>query len=592
MTGDQIAVVAVLIVSLVLFAWGKWRHDLVAIFALLALVLIGIIPADQAYAGFGHAAVITVAAMLVISAALEEAGVVDFLARRLNTAASGEAMTLILVTLLVTFLSAFMNNVGALVLMLPVTLQLASRKGIPASRLLIPIAFGSILGGLVTLIGTPSNIIISAYREQVVGQPFSLFDFAPVGLAVAAAGVGVIVLAARWLIPARDAAEVKSALRLVDSYLTEIEIPADSAFAGKTIEALEDLGHGNVGVLAIIRQNQQIVGPRASFHLAEGDVLLVEADQNSLQEFINETHLGMAAERHIGSDNLASEDIELVEAVIMPGSRMEGLTPEEMHLHSRYGINVLALARRGATMCARIGQIRLQIGDVLLVQGEAIAMTETLSRLGSLLVSGERIASRQASIWPMAIFAFVLLASGLGFIPIHIALVAGAALIVAAGFLPLRRVYESIDWSVIVLLAAMVPVGISLETTKTTGLLADAILAALQNMSPEVMLGAIIIIAMALSNVINNAATAILMAPLGLQIASGLGYGPDPFLMAIAIGSSCAFVTPIGHQSNLLVMGPGGYRFGDYWRIGGAVSIAAVLVAVPLILLVWPLKPA
>ena len=326
--------------------------------------------------------------------------------------------------------------------------------------------------------------------------------------------------------------------------------------------------------------------------LAEGDVLLVEADQSSLQEFINETHLGMAAERHIGSDNLASEDVELVEAVIMPGSRMEGLTPEEMHLHSRYGINVLALARRGATMCARIGQVRLQIGDVLLVQGEAIAMTETLSRLGSLPVSGDRIASRQASIWPMAIFAFVLLASGLGFIPIHIALVAGAALIVAARFLPLRRVYESIDWSVIVLLAAMVPVGKSLETTKTTGLLADAVLAALQNMAPEIMLGAIIVIAMALSNVINNAATAILMAPLALQIASGLGYGPDPFLMAIAIGSSCAFVTPIGHQSNLLVMGPGGYRFGDYWRIGGAVSVAAVLVAVPLILLVWPLKPA
>jgi len=203
-------------------------------------------------------------------------------------------------------------------------------------------------------------------------------------------------------------------------------------------------------------------------------------------------------------------------------------------------------------MCARIGQIRLQIGDVLLVQGEAIAMTETLSRLGSLLVSGEGIASRQASIWPMAIFAFVLL--------------------------------------VIVLLAAMVPVGKLLETTKTTGLLADAILAALQNMSPEIMLGAIIVIAMALSNVINNAATAILMAPLGLQIASGLGCGPNPFPVVIAIGSSCAFVTPIGHQSNLLVMGPGGYRFADHCRIGGVVSVVAVLVAVPLILLVWPLR--
>mgnify|MGYP003667351974 CR=1 FL=1 len=592
MTADQIAVVAVLFLALVLFAWGRWRHDLVSIFALLALVLLGIVPADEAYRGFGHAAVITVAAMLVISAALEETGVVDFLARRLNMVAGGEAVTLALVTLLVTVLSAFMNNVGALALMLPVTLQLATRKGIPVSHLLMPIAFGSILGGLMTKIGTPPNIIISSYRAREVGEPFALFDFAPVGIAVALAGVAAMLLTARWLIPRRPAAEISSALKIVDSYLTEIDIPEDSDFVGKTVESLEDLGHGNIGVLAVIRQGRRIVGPRATFHLAGKDVLLVEADQESLQEFINETHLGMAAERQIDTENLASDDIELVEAVIMPGSRLEGQTPEEMHLHSRYGINILALARRGATICARIGQIRLQIGDVLLVQGEGNAMTETLSRLGSVPVSGERIASRRNSVWPLAIFALALLASALNYVPIHISLVAGAALIVAARFLPLRRVYESIDWAVIVLLAAMIPVGNALETTGTTDLIAGGVQGFLEPLAPELIIGAIIVIAMALSNVVNNAATAILMAPIGLQIASGLGYGPDPFLMAIAIGASCAFVTPIGHQSNLLVMGPGGYRFSDYWRMGGTVSVAAVLVAVPLILMVWPLKPA
>jgi len=592
MTADQIAVIAVLLLSLVLFAWGKWRHDLVAIFALLALVLLGVIPSDSAYAGFGHAAVITVAAMLVISAALEETGVVDFIARRLNKAAGGEAMTLLLVTLLVTVLSAFMNNVGALALMLPVTLQLAAQKNIPISRLLMPIAFGSILGGLMTKIGTPANIIISAYRKDSVGESFALFDFAPVGLAVALAGIVVLVVTARWLIPKRKAAEIANALKAVGSYLTEIDIPEGSDFAGKTIKALEDIGHGNVAVLAIIRQGRRIVGPRASFHLAEGDILLVEADENSLQEFINETELGMAGERQIETDNLASDDIDVVEAVIMPGSRLEGQTPEEMHLHSRYGINVLALARRGATICARIGQIRFQVGDVLLVQGETNAMTETLSRLGGVPVSGDRIASRQASIWPLTLFAGALLASGLGLVAIHISLMACAALIVAARYLPLRRVYDSIDWSVIVLLAAMVPVGTSLETTGTTLLIANGVLTFLQGMSPELIIGAIIVIAMALSNVVNNAATAILMAPIGLQIASGLGYGPDPFLMAIAIGASCAFVTPIGHQSNLLVMGPGGYRFSDYWRMGGVVSVAVLLIAVPLILMVWPLKPA
>jgi di/tricarboxylate transporter len=591
MSVDQVIVVGILAAALVLFAWGHWRHDLVALSALLALVMFGIIPPDTAYRGFSHPAVITVAAMLVISAALEECGIVSLLVKRLNREGDGEAMTLALLAGVVTILSAFMNNVGALALMLPVTLEIAKRKEIPPSRLLMPVAFGSILGGLITLIGTPPNIIIATYREELTGEAFSLLDFAPVGLAIAAGGLLVMAFAARFLLPRRADTAFDHSVDQIRSYLTEIEIPEGSAFAGRSLARLEDIGHGNVNVVAIFRDDRRIVGPRSSFRLAEHDLLLVEADPASLQEFLSETHIELAAERESEPGTLSSDDVELVEAVVMPNARIESQTLERLHLHARYGVNVLAIARHGATLLARLGRVRIRVGDVLLVQGEAGAMTETLGRLGCLPVSGEGLSSRRFSLLPLLIFAAALLASGVGLVAIHIALVTAGLAIVVARFLPVRRVYESIDWSVIVLLAAMIPVGQSLETTGATGLAAAVFLKLLAGLPAIVVLGSLIVFAMALSNVVNNAATAILMAPLSIQIAAGLGFGPDPFLMAVAIGSSCAFATPIGHQSNLLVMGPGGYRFADYLPLGCVVSLAALVIGTPTILFIWPLVP-
>ena len=589
MTIDQIFVVLTLLTSLVLFAWGYWRHDIVAVFALLALVFLGVIPADKAYAGFGHPAVITVAAMLIISASLEETGMVDILARRIGTAVNADTMTLILLAGAVTVMSAFMNNVGALALMMPVTLAIAARKKISPSRLLMPVAFGSILGGLLTLIGTPPNIIIAAYRAEAVGSPFSLFDFAPAGIAVALTGLTATIVFSRFFLTRREGQGTSKSIEFVEAYLTEVMIPEGSPFNGKTIGDLEDLGQGDINILGIIRGDVTTVAPRASFRLMENDVLVMEADPASLQELLNVTGVELTGELHLESQDLGTTEGQLVEAVLMPRSLLEGQTLRQLRLHTRYGMNVLAVARKGETVRARLGSVRFQIGDLILVQGDARETNETLGRLGCLPVSGTNMESRNFSFFPLAVFAAGLLASALNLVPIHIALVAAAVTVVATRHLPLKRVYDSIDWAAIVLLAAMIPVGESLRATGATSLIASNILSLLEGTSGAVIIATLIVVAMVLSNVVNNAATAILMAPLSIEIARGLGFGPDPFLMAVAVGSSCAFILPIGHQSNLLVMGPGGYRFGDYWPLGTVVSLAVLCAAVPAILFVWPL---
>lgn len=589
MTIDQIYVVVTLVVSLVLFAWGYWRHDIVAIFALLALVFLGVISPTDAYQGFAHPAVITVAAMLIISASLEEAGIVDILARRIGTTVDGEMLTLTLLVGVVAVLSAFMNNVGALALMMPVSLAIAARKDIPPARLLMPVAFGSILGGLLTLIGTPPNIIISSYREQTVGAPFSLFDFAPVGLAVALAGIGATILFSRFLLGGKRASDAIQSIDFVDSYLTEVLIPEGSPFSDSTVGALEDRSQGNINVIGLIRDDKRISAPRVSFRLREKDIVVLEADPASLQELMNATGLELTGKHHIDSDNLSDAEGQLIEAVVMPRSLLDGQTLRGLRLHARFGVAVLAVARNGETLRARLGRTRFRVGDLLLLHVDPDGIDERLAHLSCMPVSGTTLGTRTFSFFPPFVFAAGLLLSVLNVVPIHIALVTAAAFVVAAGHLPLRRVYDSIDWAVIVLLAAMVPVGESLSTTGATALIATTILSLLGGMSGAVIVAVLIIVSVALSNVVNNAATAILMAPLSIEVAAGLGYGPDPFLMAVAVGSSCAFILPIGHQSNLLVMGPGGYQFADFWPLGTVVSAAVLAAAVPMILFVWPL---
>ena len=592
MTGEQITLFAILGVALVLFAWGRLRYDVVAVIALLAAVLTGLVPAGEAFMGFGHPAVITVAAVLILSRALRHSGIVEWAARSLQPLTVQPTLHVFTISGLGAICSAFMNNVGALALILPVALKSAFDRGRPASHLLMPLSFGTLLGGLITLIGTPPNIIIASVRADETGEAFSMFDFTPVGLSVAVIGVLFIAFVGWRLLPVRTEQEERiETLFHIEDYITEVKLPEDSPLVGQRIVELEAMGQENVAVVALFRRKERMLAPSGFLRLQAGDVLILEADTATLRRLVEEARLDIVGAGGMTAENLRSERVGILEAVITPGSRLEGRTARSARLHTRFGINLLGVAREGQAISERLGHIRFTAGDVLLLQGERTAMPDALAALGCLpLAEREIVLGRQAPRFLSLIaFALSILVIVLGLLPPQIAFVAAAAALVALGEINLRELYETIDWSIIVLLGALIPVGAALETTGGSSVIAGPLLALRGDLPLWALLGLLMIITMLLSDVMNNAATAVLMAPIGITIARGLDASIDPFLMAVAIGASSTYLTPIGHQSNLLVMGPGGYKFGDYWRMGLPLDLMIVAVAVPTIVFFWPL---
>jgi len=592
MTVEQSYVFAVLAATLGLFIWGKWRYDVVAVLALLAVGIPGIVTAKDVFAGFGHPAVITVAAVLVISKTLQASGFVGHIGNVLAKAEVGPSLQVFLVASIVAALSGFMNNVGALALLLPIVLQMAKKSGRSPRSLLMPLSFGSLLGGLVTMIGTPPNIIVAAYRQEFSGTPFSMFDFTPVGLVIALAGILFITFAGWRLIPNRDAKSGgHTEMFRIDNYITEVLVPKDSALIGQTIEHMLDLGgEDGVAVVAQIRRGHRRLGPRPDQLLRSGDHLLLEGEPTEIEGLLANTKLKTVGTLPLNLEDLASESIGLVEAVITPQARLVGRTSRQALLGRHYGLNLLAIARHGQPIRDRLNRVRFRAGDVLLIQGDMEAMPDALARLGCLPLPHRNIAfDAKSGIVPLAIFAGAILSIAFGLLPAAVAFIAVVTAFVLSGATTVRDVYEAIDWPIVILLGALVPVGGALQMTGGTALLADGIASLATHISPIWILVLLMVATMFLSDIINNAATAVLMAPLAAETATRIGANPDPFLMAIAIGSSCAFLTPIGHQSNVLVMGPGGYRFGDYWPMGLPLEILIVLVSIPALLFFWPL---
>ncbi len=588
---DTWIVFGVLGVALVLFIGGWWRYDVVALLALLVLTIAGIIPSPEAFSGFGHPAVITVAAVLVISRGLVNAGVINPLVRWLSAMSSRPGLQVAALTGLVAICSGFMNNIGAMALFMPVAITMARKAGTSPSLLLMPLAFGSLLGGLLTLIGTPPNIIIATFRTEVSGEPFRMFDFLPVGLAVAAAGVAFIAIAGHWLIPQRQAQTSPEELFDISEYLVEVEVPEKSNAVGKTIMDLNKATDGEVIVAGVQRNGQRILAPSGSELLRIGDILTIEIDPESSQAMLDATGLLLAGSERSLEHTVSSEQVKVIEAVVSPGSAMVNRSVQHMQLRRRHGINLLAAARQGQRLKPPLRKVRFQPGDVLLMQVDEATMTESLATLGCLpLADRELKIGKPRRVLPaLAIFLTALSLAAVGLLEVQIAFAAAALVMVAGGLVTLRGAYDAIDWSIIVLLAAMIPVGIAMETTGGADMIASSLLGMGNFVSPVIVLILLMVATMFLSDVINNAAAAVLMAPIGISLAAGLNASADPFLMAVAIGASCAFLTPIGHQSNTLVMGPGGYRFGDYWRLGLPLEVIVVLVATPMILWVWPL---
>jgi di/tricarboxylate transporter len=481
-----------------------------------------------------------------------------------------------------------MNNIGALALLMPVALRISKKPG----ALLMPLSFGSILGGLVTLIGTPPNIIIANYRTNVTGEPFRLFDFAPVGAPVALIGLIYIVLIGWRFIP-KNRKGRKSAIDLfdVENYVTEVRVPDDSNFIGKYISELENYSEERSIVVGLIRDKNRILNNLSRVALKANDRLLIRTDPAVFDKLINKKDIELANENKLADENLRSDEIGLIEVVIPPSSFIEGRSAQTLRLRQRYSVALIAMARQGQPVNERLGNVIFKAGDVLLLQGESELLTEITATLGCLPLAERGLSfGRPKKAWlPITLFASAILATAFNFVPIHISFSTVVVVLILLRTITPREAYESVDWSVIILLGSMIPLGNALQLTGGTELIAQGISGIASTMPTFVIITLLLVVTMTLSDLMNNAATAIVMAPIGSAIAQQLEVNVDPFLMAIAIGASCAFLTPIGHQNNVLVMGPGGYKFGDYWRMGLPLEILVVIVSVPLILLVWPL---
>lgn len=593
MTTEQIIVFGVIAATLVLFLWNRWRYDIVAMLALLVVALTGLVPPDDVFMGLGHPAVVTVAAVLVVSRGLLNAGVVDVLARRMTRVGDKPWIQVATLTAVVAVCSGFMNNVGALALFMPVAIWMSRQGGVSPSILLMPLAFGSLLGGTLTMIGTPPNIIIAAARGQAGEAPFGMFDFLPVGAGVTLCGLLFISLIGWRLTPCRAKADASDDLFEISAYMTEVRVSEECKFTRRTLHELvaSVKEEADIIVTSLVRGGRREEIPSTYQVLRANDILQIEADSDSLKTLLDVTGLELAEESDEAEEEAKSEpgDLNLAETIVTSESMLVGKTATSLELRERFGINVLAVARQGARLRERLGNIRFVAGDILLVQASEDSLSATLNELGCLPLAsrGLRIGKPRKVLLASGLFAAALVMIALEFIPAATALVACAVVMVIVGLISPSEIYKSIDLPVVVLLAAMLPLGQALETTGGSQLIADGLLSIGRATSPAITLATLMVAVMLLSNVINNAAAAVLAAPVAINLARGMDLSADPFLMAVSIGASCAFLTPIGHQSNTLVMVPGGYKFGDYWKMGLPLSILVVASAVPLILWVW-----
>ncbi len=613
MNPEQLQILAILVATVVMFLWGRWRHDMVALGALLACVFAGLVPRSEAFAGFGHPAVITVACVLVMSRGLQNSGAVDILTQRLLPSSAGPTLTIAALTGLGALLSAFMNNVGALALLMPVAIQVAAKQRLPPGQVLMPLAFGSILGGMTTLIGTPPNLIVSGFRAQTGAGTFAMFDFTPVGLAVAAGGVLFVALLGWRLVPARERAGVEGFD--TGAYLTEARITEDSKAHGKSLadigKVLED---ADAQVVGLVRNEVRVTAPHAGRIMRAGDILVIEAEPKSLAAALSSLGLKLVEalpvkpqekspkvesvpakdkplDKGKGEKAVDVEEVVLMELAVRPDTYLVGRSATDLQLRTRFGINLLALSRQGRRSIRRLRSERIQAGDVLLLQGSPDAVVSFGNEFGCVPLAQRaiRLPNRRQAVLATLIMAAAVGGAAFGLLPAAISFAAGVLAAMALRVVSPRTVYDAVDWPVIVLLAALIPVAGAMASTGAADLVARFFLEHLARGHPIIGVALILVVTMTLSDFMNNAATAAVMCPIAISTAAQLDARPDSFLMAVAIGASCAFLTPIGHQNNTLILGPGGFRFGDYWKLGLPLEIVVIAISIPLLLFFWPL---
>lgn len=588
MTFAQASAFAIVVAMMALFVWGRLRYDVVAMLALFAAVVTGIVPAKEAFTGFADDIVVIVAAALLVSAAVAKSGVAETAMRPLAPYLKTTRAQVFVLVLAVIALSTFVKNVGALAILIPVAFQLAKRSGTSPSRLLMPLSFGSLLGGMITLVGTSPNIIVSRLREDILGEPFRLFDYAPVGAGLSLLGLVCLTLT-YWLLPRdRQAGATLDAAIDIKDYTAELRVPETSPLVGTLARDVPLLAEGPATLTTVVRERFRRYKPTPLLRLQAGDVLLLQGEPEAIERVVARGGLGLAGQDQGAADGDA---VGTVEGVITAGSALVGETLATMDLGQRFNVRLLAISRSGQRITQRLRSVRFQAGDVLVLQGRFEALPDALKELGVLPLAERDLAlgrGRRRYI-PVLVLVAAMGSVAAGIAPIHIAFFGAALALLLTKSLSLRDAYETVEWPILVLLGALIPVSEAVRTTGATDLIAGWLSIAADGLPPMGALALILVAAMAVTPFLNNAATVLVMAPVAASLAQKLGLNPDPFLMAVAVGAACDFLTPFGHQCNTLVMGPGGYRFGDYWKLGLPLSLLVIAAGVPLIAMVWPL---
>ncbi|HEY3916927.1 MAG TPA: SLC13 family permease [Stellaceae bacterium] len=590
MTLPQFFSFAVLAGLLALFVWDRLRFDIVALLALLAAVACGIVPANKAFSGFSNPLLPLIAAALVVSNAVGKSGLIEQAVRFMRPALQHRRLQVGALTSAVAFLSAVVKNIGALAIFLPVAMQVARRNKRAVGEFLMPMSFGSLAGGMMTLIGTSPNIIASSLRQELLGKPYRMFDFLPVGFGITL--IAIAFLSFGWrLLPIRGKGQDSDEPFQVEDYLSEVRVPDRSPLAGKTVAEFETTSEGSVNVTTIIREGRRRYTPAGHWRIFAGDILIVESNPQDLHSLVRGSALELVDPEEPKVDGTGVADTVVVEAVITPESPMVGMTARALRLRGRYGVSLVAISRSGKRNVTRVAHIPFSAGDAIALQGDAQSMSETLASLGCLPLAERNLQlgrPRKLAAAALILFGCVAL-SATEVVPPEIAFTGGAVLTVLCGILTLREIYEAIDWPILVLLGALIPIGEAVRTTGTTDLIAGWLGSASATLPIAATLAMLLVITMLLTPLVHHAAAVIVMGPVAVAIAKHLGLNGDPFLIAVAVGASCDFLSPIGHQCNTLVMGPGGYRFRDYWHLGLPLSFLVVALGTPLILAVWPL---
>jgi di/tricarboxylate transporter len=617
---DQIVTIAILGCLVVLFLWDRLRYDIVALLALLAAAALGVVPADKAFDGFANPVLPLIAAALIVSVAIGQSGAVEVLLRRLGPLMYTKDLQVGVLVACVALLSAFVKNVGALAIFISAAVQVARRNKRSPSEFLMPLSFASLLGGSMTLIGTSPNLLASAVRRELTGQPFQMFDFTPIGAGLAI--VGAVFLAVGWrLLPQRRGAAGGTNFTIED-YTSELRVTERSPFVGLTVGDVEKLNGGALGIAALIRDHGRRQIPTRRWKLYAEDVLVVEADPQTLEQFVRDGNLELIGTEeppeHASGKALAltahdprirdskpkkatpkppdrpppdERPLSTIEAVIAPGSDLIGRSAASLHLRERYGANVLAIGRRGTLRSTRLRNARFKPGDTIVLQGHTGQLPDILTALGCLPLAERalNLGRRRRMVVPLLILAVTVILTGFEWVPAQLAFVGAAVALVLSGFISLKEAYNAAEWPILVLIGALIPIGEAVQHNGTAKLIATALAAHVAHLPDFAILAALMAATMLVTPILHHAAAVLVMGPIAASLAQQIGCKIDPFLMAVAFGAGSDFLSPIGHQSNTLVMGLGGYRFGDYWKLGLPLSVMVVALGVPLIMLFWPL---